>query len=183
MPSFMLESERLLLRPPRADDLGAMVALIGDWDVVKNLSTPPHPYLESHGRDFLARQEEGRAKGEKFVFAVTRKSDGAYIGSAGLDLRETGFELGYWLGKPFWGTGLVTEAGREVLCFGFRNLRAEQIEAGWFHDNPASGRVLEKLGFHATGSVSIDCAARGHAVLCNRVAIGRADFFGRRHAA
>jgi [ribosomal protein S5]-alanine N-acetyltransferase len=182
MPSFTLESERLLLRPPRADDLGSIVALMGDWDVVKNLSRPPYPYLESHAREFLARQEERRAKGADFVFAVTVKTDGALVGSVGVHLRETGFELGYWLGRPYWGQGFATEAGREVLDFAFRNLRAEIIEAGWFHDNPASGRVLEKLGFAPTGTDSRDCAARGHAVLCNMVAIARADY-SQRHAA
>jgi RimJ/RimL family protein N-acetyltransferase len=182
MPSFTLESQRLLLRPPGANDLGSIVALMGDWEVVKNLSRPPHPYLESHAREFLARQEEGRAKGADFVFAIVRKADGALAGCAGLHLRETGFELGYWLGKPFWGFGFATEAAREVLAFGFRNLRAEIIEAGWFHDNPASGRVLEKLGFRRTGTDSRDCAARGHAVLCHTVAISRAEH-GQRDAA
>ena len=182
MPNFRLESQRLLLRPSGAADIASIVSLIGDWDVVKNLSSAPYPYLEEHARAFLARQEEGLAKGTDYAFAVTRNSDGAYMGKCGIHLKDTGFELGYWLGRPFWGQGFATEAAAEVLAFAFRNLRAESVEAGWFHDNPASGHVLEKLGFRASGSGQRDCAARGESVLCNLVTMSRAEF-GQRSAA
>ena len=182
MPSFRLESERLLLREPELSDAPAIAALMNDWDVVKNLATAPFPYLEEHACAFLGRQEEGRARGTDFVFAITRKSDAALMGKCGLHLKDQGFEMGYWLGRPFWNQGFATEAAAQVLAFGFRNLRAEHIWAGWFHDNPASGRVLEKLGFRPNGSGRRDCAARGEAVLCNLVTMSRADF-GQRQAA
>jgi len=182
MPSFTLESERLLLREPELSDASTIAALMNDWDVVKNLASAPFPYLEEHARDFIGRQEDGRAKGTDFVFAITRKSDSALVGKCGLHLKETGFEMGYWLGRPYWGQGYVTEAAAQVLAFGFRNLRAESIWAGWFHDNPASGRVLEKLGFRPNGCDRRDSAARGQGVLCNLVTMSRADF-GQRQAA
>ncbi len=69
-------------------------------------------------------------------------------GCCGLHLRESGlFELGYWLGRPFWGHGYATEAARKLAGFAFSRLKATQLTAGYFHDNPASGRVLEKVGF------------------------------------
>lgn len=181
MPSFILESKRLTLRPPQARDVAAIVGFM-EWDVVKNLSSAPHPYTEEHARTFLGRQEDGRAKGSDFAFAVTRKDDDALIGMCGVHLRETGFELGYWLGRPHWGQGYASEAAAEVLAFAFRNLRAENVEAGWFHDNPASGRVLEKVGFVPSGTAERDCAARGASVLCNLVVMSRAEF-GQRQAA
>lgn len=182
MPCFRLESERLLLRVPEVFDVPAIAALMNDWDVVKNLARAPYPYREEHARDFVGRQEGGRAKGTDFTFAVTRKSDSALVGMCGVHLRDAGFELGYWIGKPYWKQGYATEAAAEVLAFGFRNLRADSIWAGWFHDNPASGHVLEKLGFRPNGSGQRDCAARGESVLCNLVTMSRADF-GQRQAA
>ena len=181
MPSFVLESQRLSLRAPVDRDVAAIVGFM-EWDVVKNLSRAPHPYAEEHARFFLARQDEGRAKGSDFAFAVTRKGEDSLIGMCGVHLRETGFELGYWLGRPYWGQGYASEAAGEVLAFAFRNLRAESVEAGWFHDNPASGRVLEKLGFRPDGAAERDCAARGASVLCNLVIMSRAQF-GQKHAA
>lgn len=182
MPSFKLESRRLLLRPPEAGDIASIVAQMNDWDVVKNLARSPFPYTEDHAQDFLGRQEDGRAKGSDFAFAVTRLSDGALAGMCGVHLREKGFELGYWIGRAHWGQGYATEAAFEVLGFTFRNLRAENVEAGWFHDNPASGRVLEKLGFRPDGAGQRDCAARGHSVLCNLVIMSR-ETFGQGQAA
>jgi RimJ/RimL family protein N-acetyltransferase len=171
----------LLLRPPEPGDVKAIVAFM-EWDVVKNLSTAPHPYLEEHAHAFLVRQGEGRAKGRDFAFAVTRKDDGAFAGMCGVHQREKGFELGYWLGRPYWGKGYATEAAAEVLAFSFRNLRAEAVEAGWFHDNAASGRVLEKVGFRSGGANRRDCAARGESVLCNLVIMSRAEFAQRQAA-
>lgn len=176
MPCFRLETPRLSLRPPESADVPALVALMAEWDVARNLSRVPHPYGEADAHAFLARQEDGRAKGADFVFAMMRKSDRALIGTCGVHLRERGFELGYAVGKPHWGQGLATEAAGELLAFAFRNLRAESIEAGWFHDNPASGRVLEKLGFRHDGASERDCLARGHKVLCNQVIMSRAEF-------
>jgi [ribosomal protein S5]-alanine N-acetyltransferase len=182
MPCFMLETERLKLRPPETRDVSAIASQMADWDVVKNLARAPYPYTEDDARGFLVRQEEGRARGADFAFVVTRKSDGALAGMCGVHLREAGFELGYWFGRAHWGQGYATEAAAEVLGFAFRNLRAEQVEAGWFHDNPASGRVLEKLGFRPAGTAPRDCAARRGSVLCNLVIMSRAQF-GQRQAA
>jgi len=183
MSCCRLETERLLLRPPEPRDVPAIVTWIGDWDVAKNLSRCPHPYVEQHAHEFLARAAEGRAKGTDFNFAITRRSDRQYVGQIGLHLKDGRFEIGYWLAKPFWGQGYASEASRRVATFGFKDLRAESIWAGWFHDNPASGHVLEKLGCKPDGQAPRPCLARGHDVLCNLVILSRADFFGRRMAA
>jgi ribosomal-protein-alanine N-acetyltransferase len=183
MSCCRLESERLLLRPPEPRDVPAIVTWIGDWDVAKNLSKCPHPYTEEHAQEFLLRAAEGRAKGTDFGFAITRKSDGCYLGQIGLHLKDGTFEVGYWLGKPFWFQGFASEAARRVVAFAFRDLRAETVWAGWFHDNPRSGHVLEKLGCRPNGQEPRACLARGHEVLCNLVVLSRADFFGRKMAA
>ena len=176
-----LETGRLLLRPLEAGDAPAITGLIGDYDVTKNLSRSPHPYRESDAHEFLERVSRSRASGEGFVFVILRKADGVFMGTIGLDLRNGRFELGYWLGKPFWGLGFTTEAARKLLSFAFRELKAMEVTAGWFYDNPASGRVLEKLGFKPCGGEMIECRARGESVYCNRMTLTREDF-GRKKA-
>lgn len=171
-----LQTDRLLLRPPERGDSATLIALLGDYDVSKNLGNVAHPYTEAHARDFYARMDDGRAKGEVWPFALTRKGDGFYIGGVGLRLEHGAFELGYWLGKPYWGRGYATEAAHRVLEFAFRELSARIVWAWWFHDNPASGRVLEKLGFRVMRAEPRDCLARGQAVNCHLTMLDREDF-------
>ena len=183
MPCVKLETARLKLRLPEMEDMKAVLPLIGDYDVAKNLSRAPHPYAAEDWREHVARMNEGFARGTDFSFLVVRKSDGAVMGKCGVHLLEgRPFELGYWLGKPYWGDGFATEAARRVAAFTFHDLTVETLMAGWFEDNPASGRVLEKLGFVTTGTESRDCKARGAPVNCRMMRLAREDF-GRRKAA
>ena len=177
MSCCRLETERLLLRPQGADDIPHIVPLLNDYDVVKNLSRVPFPYTEEDAKGFLARGAEDRARGQSYPFAVTLKADGALIGGCGLRLGDDGmFEMGYWLGRPYWARGYATEAARRVAAFAFQQLKATALRANWFHDNPASGHVLEKLGAVPAGVAHIDCLARGHAVYTHRVVLDRENF-------
>jgi RimJ/RimL family protein N-acetyltransferase len=150
--------------------------MIGDYDVAKNLANVAHPFTQTEAREFYARMEDGRARGEVWPFAIHRKGDSAYIGGVGLRLSGGQFELGYWLGRSYWGKGYATEAARRALGFAFHDLKAMAVTAGWFHDNPRSGHVLEKLGFCATHSEPRDCLARGQAVNCHLTTLAREDF-------
>lgn len=177
-----LETSRLRLRPPDHRDVAAIAELAGDFDVAKFLATVPHPYREEDARAFIARVAESRARGEGWCYAILRKQDDAFIGCCGLHLKDGTYELGYWLGKPFWNQGYATEAAKRLIGFAFRDLKADRVKAGWFHDNGASGRVLEKLGFRPDGAASRDCLARGHSVYCHDMALTRADFRRKRAA-
>lgn len=177
MSCRLLETGRLLLRPLEAGDIAAMTALVNDYDVAKNTSFIPHPYTEDDAQSFIARADMTRAQGTGFVFAIAGKPGGEFLGGCGLHLREGGlFELGYWLGKPYWGRGYATEAARKMASFAFHALKSTKIAAGYFHDNLASGRVLEKLGFKPDGAVNRDCLARGHAVYCHMMILERENF-------
>src|SRR5476651_1835928 len=176
MSCNILETSRLLLRPPQRRDVPALVPLANDYDVAKNLSTLPHPYSVTHGEEFVARVEQQRATGTDFNFAITRKSDAAYMGGCGLHVKQGKFEFGYWLGKPFWKQGYATEAARRLVGFAFEELETESVWAGWFFDNPASGHVLEKLGCRPNGMDKRACMARGVEVDCNLVILAREDF-------
>jgi len=183
MSCCRLESERLLLRPWVAEDLPSVVRLLGDFDVAKNLSTAPHPYTLKDAETFFAKHCEKRALGEDHIFVIARKLDGRFMGKIGLHLKDGTFEMGYWLGKPYWKLGYATEAAKRVAEFAFHALKAERLAAGWFRDNPASGHVLAKLGFLPDGVEERHCSARGHKVLCNMVALERARFGRKRKAA
>jgi len=177
-----METERLILRLPEAGDVPAMAAALADFAVAKNLATAPHPYGEDDARVFVARAAEGLARGEAYCFAILRKEDRLLVGCCGLHRKEASWELGYWLAKPWWKLGYATEAAGRLLAFAFEELKLERLEAGWFHDNAASGRVLAKLGFEADHVEPYECRARGARVLCNRCMLTR-EGFGRKKAA
>jgi [ribosomal protein S5]-alanine N-acetyltransferase len=179
---FYLGSERLLLRPPEFRDVAAITTWLGDYDIAKNLASAPHPYREEDAEAHVARSIEARALGEGYHFSVLRRADGVFMGQCGLRLKEGRFRLGYWLGKPFWGLGFASEAAGRVLAYAFDDLKADGVSAGWFHDNPASGRVLEKLGFRHDGAFPQTSLARGHHVYCHEVTL-TAEEFRRKKAA
>jgi len=172
----ILESERLILRPPWPTDIEAMAVWLGDYDVASMTARIPFPYSEEHAEEFLAMPPDGR-----HVFVIERK-DGVFLGMTGLHPDGDGFEFGYWLGKPFWGFGYATEAARRLVAHAFERFGVDAVRAGWFADNPASGHVLVKLGARHNGSKMRDCRARGRAVLCHDMLLTRADFLRKQAA-
>jgi len=176
--SILLETERLLLRPPRAADISYLVPLLNDFEVSKNLSRVPYPYTEDDACAFIVRTAHAWAGGSDHTLAIVRKP-AVFIGLCGVHPHQ-GWELGYWLGKPFWGHGYATEAGGRAVAWAFDDLKAEILNAGWFHDNPASGRVLTKLGFRPTGEEERSCVSRGGPVACHLVALDRATYMTRK---
>jgi RimJ/RimL family protein N-acetyltransferase len=142
----VLATARLVLRAPRRSDSKAIAALANDRRIAANTARIPHPYAIEDAEQFIAsiNKREGEA-----CFAVTL--GGAPIGVCGVDLREDGPELGYWLGVPFWGRGFATEAARALIDHAFGDLEHETLISGARVNNPASRRVLEKCGFQWTG--------------------------------
>jgi RimJ/RimL family protein N-acetyltransferase len=176
----LVESERLILRPPRHADIQAMAVWLGDFQVSRNLARVPYPYGEADAEDFVA--ERARHGDGHYVFCITRKSDQIFMGCIGLHLEDESYEFGYWLGKPFWGTGYATEAARAIAGFAFENLDTPYLWAGWFHDNPASGHVLAKLGARHNGSRMRLSVARGVKVLCHEMLLTREAFLSKKAA-
>ena len=143
-------TERLLLRPAWPEDADALCNGIADHGVVRNLATAPWPYRPSDAREFIARAQDPMAP--RFLMTLPGADGSRVIGAVGLGKTETGVELGYWIARPYWGRGYATEAARGVIEIA-RLLGHDGLEAGHFVDNPASGRVLRKLGFRPTGKV------------------------------
>ena len=154
-------SERLLLRPPWPEDWKQVLGGIADEGVVRNLARAPWPYSAEDARQFVQLSIDPMFP----RFLITRADNAIVVGCIGIDQREGETELGYWIGRQHWGQGYATEAGRAVLDVA-RMLGHRRVVAGHFLDNPASGRVLRKLGFEATGIVQArHSCGRGEDVL------------------
>ena len=146
-------TERLLLRPGWAEDAPMLARAIGEEAIVRNLARAPWPYDLTHARAFLEKDQ----RPDEASLLIFRRTNGAprLIGAAGLGRNPEGeVELGYWISRPHWGLGYATEAGRAIIDIARHGLRLRKLSAGHFLDNPASGRVLEKLGFRPTGEVA-----------------------------
>jgi RimJ/RimL family protein N-acetyltransferase len=108
-----------------------------------------HPYTEQHAREFLAMTHDK----DKIWLAITSRADGRLCGSAGLRLEpeHQRAELGYWIGVPYWGNGYATEAAQAMLQYGFDVLKLHRVSASCMTHNPASGKILLKLGMRHEG--------------------------------
>jgi RimJ/RimL family protein N-acetyltransferase len=129
--------------------------------VVRRLGRLPHPYKLADARyflDYIVPQE--------LTWSIASADLGTFLGVVGLspEPRPNVAEIGYWLGRPYWGKGFATEAGQAVVDTAFRALGFDLLTSGYFVDNPASGRVLQKLGFVETGSGERPCMAQGTTV-------------------
>jgi RimJ/RimL family protein N-acetyltransferase len=156
-------TDRLLLRPGWAEDAPALAKAIADMAIVRNLSTAPWPFSLRDAEAFLAAPRDPILP-SLLIFERT-EDEPVLAGACGLGRRASGsVELGYWIARSHWGRGFATEAGRALIDIA-RTLKLTALEASHFLDNPASGRVLEKLGFQSTGIIAprLSCA-RGEAI-------------------
>jgi len=144
-----LETARLKLRPYREGDIEELLPLIGTREVAATTLRIAHPYSEHDALEFLALTKDP----DKIWLAITLRSDGRQIGGIGLRLasQHQHAELGYWLGVAYWGKGYSTEAAREMMRYGFEELRLHRIFASHFKHNPASGKILTKIGMRHEG--------------------------------
>ncbi len=168
-------TERLLLRPGWPEDAPALARAIGDEAIVLNLAKVPWPYDVRNAESYLGRE---RAEGECDLLILLRTFGAPrLIGGIGLARDGGDVELGYWIVPSCWGLGFATEAGRAVVAMARDSLRIERLVSGHFVDNPASGAVLAKLGFEATGEIfERESRARGTMVACARYALPFKEF-------
>lgn len=148
-----LTTPRLFLRAFTQRDVPAVARLADDIEIYRNTLKIPHPYTEADARLWLSIQRQQSQTGAGVVFAITGAGDGLLLGACGLELtpaHKRG-ELGYWLGRDHRGKGYATEAAAAVVGWGFETLGLARISAARFDTNPASGRVLEKIGMTREG--------------------------------
>lgn len=152
IPTF--DTERLTLRPFEVGDAAAVQCLAGDWAIADTTANIPHPYEDGVAERWISKHREAFAGEREATFAVARKSDGCLVAAIGLMNIEKGHqaELGYWIGKPYWGQGYCTEAARAIVRYAFTELGLVRVYANHLTRNPQSGRVMQKLGMQHEGT-------------------------------
>lgn len=173
---MIFETKRLILRPWREDDAQELFNHAKTPDVGPAAGWPPHTSVENSReiiRDVLSANE---------TYAVCLKENGKPIGSVGLKMgtatdmtdRDDECELGYWIGKEFWGQGLIPEASRELLRHAFEELQMQTVWCGYYDGNTKSRRVQEKLGFlyhHTTEGLEVSLLGEirtGHVMIMTK---------------
>ncbi len=155
MPPFpRLITPRLVLRPFEPSDAPVVERLAGRHEVAETTLTIPHPYPVGSGVEWIATHAGAWERGERLALAICpseRPDD--LLGAISLRLSSTHRhgEIGYWIGVDSWGQGYATEAARSVIGYGFEELGLHRIEGRHFTRNPASGRVMQKLGMQLEG--------------------------------
>ena len=143
----------MILRPFSLTDAPAVQRLAGDRDVASTTLNIPHPYEDGMAEEWINGQQQSFEQNEFVTFAVALRPDNTLIGaiSLHLDPGHDRAELGYWIGKPYWNQGYGTEAGRAVVQYGFEVIGLNRIHAAYLKRNPASGRIMQKIGMMYEG--------------------------------
>ena len=148
-----LSTGRLELRPFQETDEEAVFNICSVKEIAANTRTIPHPYPRAQAAHWIKQHLELWSEGKAAVFAVCLRETGQLVGAVGLEINEKdqNAELGYWVDKNFWGQGICTEAAAEVVKFGFERLSLHKIHSHFMKSNPASGKVMEKIGMKREG--------------------------------
>ena len=148
--SPVIETRRLLLRAPGAQDVTRIAALANDHDIARMTCRMPHPFTRRDAERFVVDvSAQDPKKGRTFLIEHERLGPVGVVGV--FEGEEPWPEVGYWVARDFWGRGIATEALQGALGWAKTRWRRRALMSGHFTDNPASGRVLEKAGFLYTG--------------------------------
>jgi RimJ/RimL family protein N-acetyltransferase len=152
LSELKLKTARLALRPLTLADAGPMTPLADDLGVSRMTTSIPHPFHREMAEGFIARMRAADPARE--VAVAVERGDGAFMGVLGIHPKDgLAAELGYWIGRPFWGAGYMTEAVTAALAWARESWGRRVLTSGHFADNDASGRVLTKADFLYTGEV------------------------------
>jgi len=158
-----VHSDRILLRPFALEDSATVQRLAGEYEIADTTLSIPHPYEDGMAEHWISGQGEQFQAGTNAVFAIVEKTSLQLIGAVSLtidkDLHKA--ELGYWIGRPYWNKGYATEAARSIVDYGFKQLRLKRIVARHFVRNPASGKVMLKVGMVHEGTLRKDAIKWG----------------------
>lgn len=148
-----ITTDRLRLRRFVAGDAPEVQRLAGDADVAATTLRIPHPYPDGAAEQWIRTHAVRTERGSGADWAVTIRQSGSLIGAIGLEIERdhAHAELGYWIGKPYWGNGYATEAASAVIDHAFGAMKLHRVFAHYMAHNPASGRVLEKAGLTREG--------------------------------
>lgn len=149
-----LFTDRLVLRPLVESDGPRVRELAGDEAIARNTLDIPHPYPEGAAEQWIAGLPALFRQGKEIVFAITLRETGELVGAIGLSSispRHSRSDIGWWVGRDWWNRGYCTEAARALLDYALDTLRLNRIYSSHYARNPASGRVMQKLGMKQEG--------------------------------
>jgi len=169
---LLLETDRLLLREFEAGDRSRIVLLCGDFEVSSMCALVPHPYTDGCAEYFLNTVCTAK---DNITLAIVRRKDNLLVGAISLDSIQandtktvpSSATIGYWLGKEFWGNGLMTEAASAIVAHAFDDLKLDVLHGTCWEENPKSARVMTKVGFQLLDTLPrgaknyMPCLARG----------------------
>lgn len=149
----VLETNRLVLRLFTLADAPRVQHLLRDREIASTTMNIPFPYEDGMAEAWISSSRERYEQGEVVNFALVLRADGKLIGAMGLriDQEHGRAELGYWIGKNYWNQGYATEAAQAVVQYGFETGGLNRIHASHLTRNPASGRVMQKIGMQHEG--------------------------------
>jgi RimJ/RimL family protein N-acetyltransferase len=174
---FRIETKRLWLRWPRVQDAAAIARLAGDQEVADMTANVPHPYPNGAAEQFIFQSRKENALGTRMAFAIVlQKRPDQIIGMISTNIMPKGADLGYWLGKPFWGEGYATEAAHALIDAIFSYTSVMELTASARVINPASRHVIEKSGFQFIGSDMAEAPARNGRVAVDRFRLSRSTW-------
>jgi RimJ/RimL family protein N-acetyltransferase len=148
-----LITKRLILRNVQLNDIPAILKYANNKVISDNVLNIPFPYNEEEVLYWIKKAHEGFRNNTRYAFAITLKELGELIGVISLSIEQdhNKAELGFWVGEPYWGRGIMTEATEEILKFGFNEVNLNKIFATHYVNNEASGKVLSKSGMKKEG--------------------------------
>lgn len=149
----VIELERINLRPFTLNDAKKVQTLAGDKAIAAVTLNIPHPYQDGMAEAWIKSHQEDFSSRKGLTLAIVHQQKGFLIGAIGLTINSLfkRGELGYWIGKQYWNNGYCTEAAQSILSFGFEKLCLNRIYACYLSNNPASGKVMSKLGMKFEG--------------------------------
>jgi RimJ/RimL family protein N-acetyltransferase len=149
----MSQSPAFTLRALQFGDAPRIAELIGDWEVVRWLSLPPYPYVVGDAETFLARLLAAELSAGCRTDAII--VHGALAGVVSVEPRDAGINLGYWLGRSWWGRGIMSAATTKLVGDFFAKSEETTLTSGYFSGNEASWAIQKRLGFVAAGDTKL----------------------------
>ena len=183
-PFRPLRTERLTIRPLRPEDAADLHRLVNDWEVAKGLARVPFPYPRELADEWIASTREQMAAGSAWHLAIvgveqagTPEEREVLVGCIGLtrNAQKREAELGYWVGRRFWGHGVGPEAAARIVSWALANIDVDRLVASALLENERSQTLLRRIGFRETGMGERDFLARGGAMPVKLFAMTRAD--------
>ena len=146
-------TKRLVLRMFRESDAETVAELCNSYNIYKNTLYLPYPYSKECALSWIENHLDNFNSNKSYEFAITDKETGQLYGAIALSNNQhfNNGEIAYWIGEKFWGNGYATEASKAILEFAFTEKKYHRVFARHFASNPASGRVIEKLGMVKEG--------------------------------